>query len=187
MVGDDTIRNMKALGEIGIGKTVKFILYTLYSVLIDLVLFSSLKIVLLRIAGASIGRDTVIHKVRFFNLYHHGFGNLKIGNYCYLGDEVMLDLADKITLEDHVTLSNRSLILTHTNVGYKNHPIQIHYPRIFKQVTIKEGSFIGAGVIILPGITISEKTVVGAGAVVTKNVAKNTVVVGSPAKFLKRL
>ncbi|OGK09545.1 hypothetical protein A2767_04055 [Candidatus Roizmanbacteria bacterium RIFCSPHIGHO2_01_FULL_35_10] len=178
---------MKALNEIRIGKALGFIFFTLYGVLIDIVLFSPLKIFLLRLAGAKIGNDVVIHKVRFFNQYHHGFSNLEIGNYCFLGDEVMLDLADKIIIEDHVTISNRALILTHTNVGYKDHPLQENYPRIFKKVKIEKGSFIGAGAIILPGVTISQGAVVGAGAVVTKNVAKNTVVIGSPAKFLKKL
>lgn len=178
---------MRALDEIGIGKTIRFIFFSFYSILIDAVLFHPFKIALLKIGGATIGHDVVIHKIRFFNLYHRGFSNLTIGNYCFLGDEVMLDLADKIIIEDHVTVSNRALILTHTNVGYRGHPLQQFYPRTFKKVHIESGSFIGAGAILLPGVTIGQKAVVGAGAVVTRNVAKNTVVAGVPARFLKRL
>ena len=121
---------MRAIGEIGIGKAFRFIIFTFYSFLIDMALFSPLKIILLRAVGAKIGRDTVVHRVRFINLYHRGFSNLVIGDYCFLGDEVMLDLADKITLKNHVTISIRALILTHTNVGYIDHPVQKYYPRV---------------------------------------------------------
>ena len=53
---------------------------------------------------------------------------------------------------------------------------------------VKVGNFssIGATATILPDITIGENVIVGAGAVVTKNVESNTVVVGNPARFLKK-
>lgn len=50
------------------------------------------------------------------------------------------------------------------------------------RITLKNGVYIGANAIILPGITIGENATVGAGAVVTKDVPANTVVVGVPAK-----
>ena len=48
---------------------------------------------------------------------------------------------------------------------------------------IKDNCQIGAGAIVLPDVIISENTVIGAGAVVTKNVPKNSVVVGIPGKW----
>ncbi|MEO8403084.1 MAG: acyltransferase [Chitinophagaceae bacterium] len=51
---------------------------------------------------------------------------------------------------------------------------------------IKKGASIGSNATILAGITIGENALVGAGAVVTKDVAANTVVVGNPAKAIKR-
>ena len=51
---------------------------------------------------------------------------------------------------------------------------------------IKKGASIGSNATILAGITIGENALVGAGAVVTKDVAANTVVVGNPAKVIKR-
>ena len=50
---------------------------------------------------------------------------------------------------------------------------------------IGEDSFIGANVIIMPGIKIGREVVVGSGAVVTKNVADNCIVAGNPAKVIK--
>jgi len=54
-------------------------------------------------------------------------------------------------------------------------------------VTIEERAMIGAGAIICPGITIGHHAVVGAGAVVTHDVLPHTVVVGNPAKEIKKL
>lgn len=53
-------------------------------------------------------------------------------------------------------------------------------------VRVGKFAFIGSGAIILPRITIGENSFVGAGAVVTRNVKPRTVVVGVPARFLKK-
>ena len=52
---------------------------------------------------------------------------------------------------------------------------------------VKKGASIGSNATILCGVTIGENALVGAGAVVTKDVAPNTVVAGSPAKFIKNI
>ena len=54
-------------------------------------------------------------------------------------------------------------------------------------VRIKRGADLGSSATVLPGITIGENSVIGAGAVVTKNVPDNVVVVGIPAKVIRRL
>ena len=50
---------------------------------------------------------------------------------------------------------------------------------------IGERCFIGANVIIMPGLTIGDNVIVGAGTVVTKNVPKGCIVVGNPARIIK--
>lgn len=52
---------------------------------------------------------------------------------------------------------------------------------------IEDNVLIGANAVILEGVRIGENSVVGAGSVVTKDVAPNTVVMGSPAKFIKNI
>ncbi|MEL7271430.1 MAG: acyltransferase [Bacteroidota bacterium] len=52
--------------------------------------------------------------------------------------------------------------------------------------TLKKGCWIGANAILLPGVTIGENSVVGAGSIVTKNVPNNSVVVGNPARIIKK-
>ncbi len=178
---------MKSLTEIGFIKALKFVYYTIALFLFDFMLFPPLRTLFLKLHGARIGKNSVIHNVKFFNLYHTGFSNLIIGDNCFLGNEVMIDLAGKVILEDHVTVSNRAFILTHTNVGYKNHPLQKHIAKVTLKVHLKRGCFIGVGSIIFPGIIVGRKAVVGAGSVVTKNIPDKTIVVGSPAKIIKKI
>ncbi len=52
-------------------------------------------------------------------------------------------------------------------------------------IVIGDNAWIGAGVVILPGVTIGENSVIAAGAVVTRNVPKNEVWAGLPAKKLR--
>lgn len=54
-------------------------------------------------------------------------------------------------------------------------------------VHIGENSWIGAGVIIVPGITIGRNTVIGAGSVVTKDIPDNVVAVGNPCRVLREV
>jgi acetyltransferase-like isoleucine patch superfamily enzyme len=56
----------------------------------------------------------------------------------------------------------------------------------FKKAPVKIGDecWIGANVIILPGVSIGKGSVVGAGSVVTKNIPPYSVVVGNPAQIL---
>jgi galactoside O-acetyltransferase len=52
-------------------------------------------------------------------------------------------------------------------------------------VHIGKNCWLGAGVIILPGITIGDNTVIGAGSVVTKDLPANVVAVGNPCRVLR--
>lgn len=56
-----------------------------------------------------------------------------------------------------------------------------------KPVHIGKNAWIGAGATILPGITVGDNAVVGAASVVTRDVAPDTIVVGNPARFIKRI
>ncbi len=51
---------------------------------------------------------------------------------------------------------------------------------------IGENCWIGADVVIVPGITIGDNVVVGAGSVVTKNLPDNVIAVGNPCKALRQ-
>ena len=62
--------------------------------------------------------------------------------------------------------------------------IAMNYTRSIK---IKDFVTVGLNATVLPGIVIEQGAYIGAGAVVTKNVIKNNIVAGNPAKFLKKI
>lgn len=53
-------------------------------------------------------------------------------------------------------------------------------------VTIGDGALIGSGAVVLPSITIGANAVVGAGSVVTRDVGPECLVVGNPARVVRR-
>jgi maltose O-acetyltransferase len=178
---------VKALDEIGWARATRFAFFSLALVPYRLALFPPLRTAWLRLLGAKIGARVVLHDVRFFNLYRRGIRGLTVGNDCFLGGECLLDLAEGIYLEDQVTLAERVLILTHTNVGYRDHPLQRHFPPVAAPVIIGRGSFLGANVTVLPGVRIGEGSFVAAGSVVTADVPAHTLVGGIPARPLRAL
>lgn len=54
-------------------------------------------------------------------------------------------------------------------------------------ITIGAVAFVGAGATVLPGLSVGRRAIVGAGAVVTRSVADGEVVVGNPARVLRRV
>jgi acetyltransferase-like isoleucine patch superfamily enzyme len=178
---------VKAADEVGWGRLLKFAAATLAMVPYRLALFPPLRTALLRLYGARIGAHVVLHDVRFFNLYRRGLSGLSIGDACFVGDECLLDLAEEIRLEAQVTLAERVLILTHTNVGYKDHPLQRQFPAHAAAVVIERGCFVGAGALLLPGVRVGSGAFVAAGSVVTRDVAPRTLVAGVPARPIRTL
>ena len=55
------------------------------------------------------------------------------------------------------------------------------------EIYIGKSCWIGAGSIILPGVRLGDNVVVGATSVVTRSVEPNKIVVGNPAKIIKRI
>jgi len=178
---------MKALAEIGWARAARFGFFTAAMIPYRLLLVPQLRAPWLRLLGARVGRGTIVHDVRFFNLYRRGLGGLEIGDECFLGDECLLDLAEGIRLERQVTLAERVVILTHMNVGYHDHPLQAHFPAQAAPVVIGRGSFIGANATLLPGTRIGAGSFVAAGSVVTADVPPATLVAGVPARAVRSL
>jgi len=172
---------LKALREIGLRKAVRFATGTALLVLFRLMVVPPLRTAFLRMVGAQIGKNAIVHDVKFFNVYRKGFAALKVGDNCFIGDEALLDLADGIVLEERVT------ILTHVNVGFEDHPLQRHFPACSKRVVLKRGCFVGTNVTILPGVTVGECAFVAAGAVVREDVPAYHVVGGVPAQTIRVL
>jgi acetyltransferase-like isoleucine patch superfamily enzyme len=136
---------------------------------------------ILREHGADIGARPMIHLGLTVHNAETSFRHFTAGAGCHLGRQVLLDLADRIELGDRVTISMRCIVLTHTHFGEASSPAAA---RLRRKAPVRIGSdaYIGAGVIVMPGVTVGEAAVVGAGAVVTRDVAPGAVVVGVPAR-----
>jgi|AFSR01.1.fsa_nt_gi maltose O-acetyltransferase len=146
---------------------------------------SRVRPLLLRLAGFHIGRSTII----MGPLRLHGFGpihkRLRIGSYCIINTDCFLDLNDQITIADHVGIGHEVMILTASHqMGGANHRAG---PLTTAPVTIETGAWIGARVLILPGVQIGAGSVVAAGSVVTRPVPANTMVGGVPARPIRSL
>ena len=68
-----------------------------------------------------------------------------------------------------------------------NSSFRLLKPSIEKPIIIGKNVWIGTGAIILPGITLGDHAIIGAGSVVTKDVPPETIVVGNPAKYLRKV
>lgn len=145
----------------------------------------SLIIPILRLHGASIGTNLIHKDAWLIDNAEQGFGNLMIGDNCYVGKAVYFDLPKKIILEDEVVVSGRVTFLTHADTGSRM--MSRWYPRIEGTIRIGRGSWIGAGAIILPGVELGECCVVGAGSVVRTSWPAGSVIVGVPARLVKTL
>lgn len=121
---------------------------------------------------------------------------IEIGNYVTIRPGTML-FATPSQLDDDVSqiiIEDYALIGAGVHVYVSNHEFSNPDSMIYLQghskvekVHIKRGCWIGASVIILPGVTIGQNSVVGAGSVVTKSIPDYALAVGAPAKVIRCL
>ena len=114
-----------------------------------------------------------------------------VGKDVFIGGGVWIDSghADLITIDDHVHVTGRTVLLCHKK-DLKDYCIGDDYAAI-KYMTapihLCKGCSTGTGTIILPGVTIGEGAIVGAGSVVTKDIPAWTIALGNPAKVVKQI
>lgn len=134
--------------------------------------------------GAAVGDGCVLHGPLVVHNAEADYRNLSIGSNVHVGRLVVLDLAERLTIEDDATVSMGATILTHADVG--DRPLAEVYPRTTKPAKIGSGAWIGANATVLPGCEIGERAVVGAGAVVSELVPDGAVVGGVPTRPLSQ-
>ncbi len=111
---------------------------------------------------------------------------ISIGNRCVIGQGGYIVGHQRIDIGDDVQ-TGPYVYITDQNHGYEDPdlPIGIQWP-VNKGVSIGPGTWIGTGAVILPGSSIGTNVVVGAGSVVTGEVPDRCVVVGAPARIVRR-
>lgn len=175
---------MKAIREVGVRRVIRFAWVSILLVVLRWTWLPPVRAVWLRLCGARVGRGSVVQRLSLINVDRGGFGALSIGRDCFVGDEVLIDLAAPVTLEDQVTLAARVMVLTHLNVGYRDHPLQARFPAATGGVTVRRGSFVGAGTTLLSGVAVGPEAFVGAGSLVNRDVAPGETAVGVPVRTL---
>lgn len=152
-------------------------------------------------ADVSIGRETIVYPHTVIQ------GDVKIGKDCRIGPfarirpgcrlkdnvhignfvELVRTKIDKDTKIKHHAYIGDAIIGKRVNIGAGT--ITANYDGKGKYITrIGDSAFIGSGTIFVAPVKVGRRAITGAGAVLTKNhdVPPNTVVVGIPAKILKK-
>ena len=132
---------------------------------------------LLRLFGAKIGNDCLI--CRDVSVYAPW--NLVIGEMVCVGPCVELYNKDKIQISSGVVISQNSYLCT------ASHNISSSFLDLTKAaIVVEDNVWIAAKATVLLGVTIGEGAVVGACAVVAKDIPPWSVVVGNPARVIKK-
>lgn len=114
----------------------------------------------------------------------HGHG-IRLGENVFVNyNATMLD-GGFITIGSNTKLGPNCQLLT------PNHPMDYLERRKPQErclpITIGEDCWLGAGVIVCPGVTIGDRVVVGAGSVVVRDIPSDSLAVGNPARVVRRL
>jgi acetyltransferase-like isoleucine patch superfamily enzyme len=112
---------------------------------------------------------------------------LSIGDYCWIGENAVLDASGGLTIGEHTSIGLNCLVFTHSswlaNMKLENHSGSDLIER--KPVHIGKGCFIGGNSVILPGVTIGDRVIVSPLSVVTKDVPSYSLVSGNPARVFQ--
>ncbi len=134
--------------------------------------FRSPKPLLLRIFGAKVGKGVVIHpgvNIKFP-------WKLSIGDHVWIGQRAWLDNIDQLTIHNNVVISQGAMLILGSH-DYK----KLNYPTLAGPVVLEEGSWVGAGALVLGGVTMKSHSLLAAGSVTGKALRAYTIYRGNPA------
>lgn len=113
------------------------------------------------------------------------------GKHVHFGKDVYANFGLTLVDDTHIYVGDNTMFGPNVVVATAGHPI---LPEIREQgyqynmsVTIGKNCWLGAGVLVMPGVTIGDNSVIGAGSVVTKDIPANVVAVGNPCKVMREI
>ena len=118
---------------------------------------------------------------------HSNFG----GHHVHFGKGVYANFNLTLVDDTHIYVGDYTMLGPNVTIATAGHPILPELREKAYQynspVHIGRNCWLGAGVIVLPGVTIGDNTVIGAGSVVTGDIPANVVAVGSPCRVLRSI
>lgn len=126
------------------------------------------------------GKNVRVEPLAFF----HSGRNISIGDDSSIGERSRI--LGKVTIGQDVMMGEEVIVITQ-NHHFERLDIPMCQQGFQKEepVVIADDVWIGARVIILPGITVGKGAILAAGAIVTKDVPEYAIVGGNPAKLIK--
>ena len=134
---------------------------------------SSLKIIILRIFGATIGKGVNIKPS--VNIKYPWM--LKIGDNTWIGEGVWIDNLVDLQIGNNVCLSQGAMLLT----GNHNYKLST-FDLITGEIILEDGVWIGAKAVVCPGVTCHSHSVLSLNSVATQNLEVYGLYQGNPAK-----
>lgn len=119
--------------------------------------------------------------------FYSNFG----GNHVHFGNNVYANFNLFCVDDTHIYVGDNTMFGPNVILATAGHPIlpdlRVEGYQYNMPIKIGKNCWLGAGVIVLPGVTIGDNTVIGAGSVVTKDIPANVVAVGSPCKVMRQV
>ncbi len=113
------------------------------------------------------------------------------GYHVHLGSNVYFNFGVTLVDDTHIYIGDYTMFGPHVTVATAGHPILPELREKVYQynmpVHIGRNCWLGAGVVVLPGVSIGDNCVIGAGSIVTKDIPANTIAVGNPCKVLREI
>ena len=131
---------------------------------------------LLRSFGAKIGKGVILRP----SVHTQFPWKVSIGDYSWIGDEVVLYSLGNITIGNNVVVSQRSYLCTGSH-HYDHAAFDIYSVPI----VIEDECWLATDVYVAPGVTIGTGTVVGARSSVFKSLPAGKICMGSPARVVR--
>ncbi|MEM0575472.1 acyltransferase [Flavobacterium polysaccharolyticum] len=128
-----------------------------------------------------LGEDSTIED---FSAINNGVGPVIIGDRTKIG--LSNTIIGPVTIGNDIRLA-QNITISGLNHNYEDVNLPIHVQGVSTApITIGDGTWIGANVVVLAGVTIGKNCVIAAGSVVTKDIPNYAVAVGNPARVLKQ-
>nr|WP_315172261.1 acyltransferase [uncultured Flavobacterium sp.] len=128
-----------------------------------------------------LGEDSTIED---FSAINNGVGPVIIGDRTKIG--LSNTIIGPVTIGNDIRLA-QNITLSGLNHNYEDVNLPIHVQGVSTApITIGDGTWIGANVVVLAGVNIGKNCVIAAGSVVTKDIESYAVAVGNPARVLKK-